>query len=151
VRFKAMINRPIVTTFVLIYICVGANLVVGLHRWLLIHQMNIQHGVFDVLIPLTLLATCFPALYWSFPRYYEVREDGLFMRRGSNMNLIPYESIYELSPISPSLDSFWPNRILIMLMNGKTLSIAVTEQERFLTEIFKVCPQLEHKGASFGV
>jgi hypothetical protein len=113
--------------------------------------MSIRHGVIDIMMTLSLLATCLPVLYWSFPRYYEVREDGLFLRQGSNMNLIPYESIYKLSPISPSLDYFWPNRILIMLTDGKTLSIAVAEKERFLTEVFKRCPKLEHKGTGFGV
>jgi hypothetical protein len=143
-----MINRPVVAAFILFYLCVGIILVVNVHRRMLIHQMINLHGIFNVLIWLSLLT--FILLYWNFPHYYEVRESGLFLRQGSNMNLIPYESIYEVLPISPSLDSFWPNRISIMLMDGKEHVIAVADKERFLTEVFKKCPRLEHKGASFG-
>lgn len=148
-RFNAMVNRPAIAAFVLLYLSVGTFLVVNVHRRMLLHQMVPWHGVFNVLILISLAA--FFLLYWNFPHYYEVQESALLVRQGSNIKLIPYESIYEFVPISPSLDSFWPNRISIMLVDGKGLLIGVADKEGFLTEVFRKRPQLEHKGASFGV
>lgn len=87
------------------------------------------------------------ALTCALPQYYEVRENGLFVRQGWRKRLIPYASLLGLQPISDSRSApvFSTDRLLVETREGNLL-IAVAEQERFLAEVSKRCPQLEHTG-----
>jgi len=151
-RFEARVNRIFLVCWSILMISGGVLLMVGWHQQNYVRcRIPIHYGVFDVLFWLSLLATCLLVFTFRVPQFCELQEDGLFFRRGWRKNLIPYDSIYELLPISPSLDCFWTSRVLIFLANGKTLSIPVSERERFLAEAFRKRPQLEHKATSFGV
>jgi hypothetical protein len=87
------------------------------------------------------------------PQYYEVREDGLFLRQGWRKILIPYASLMELQPMSDSRSAavFSTDRILVVTQDGKRFLIAVTEDERFLKEVARRCPQLEWRNFGLGI
>jgi hypothetical protein len=87
----------------------------------------------------------------TLPQYYEVREDGLFLRQGWRRRLIPYASLVEIQSIvdSRSAAVFSSQRMLLVTRENRRFLIAVAEEERFLTEISKRCPLLERK--SFGL
>lgn len=88
----------------------------------------------------------------TLPQYYDVREDGLFIRQGWRKHLIPYA---ELLSAESNLDSqsagvFSSQRILLTTGAGKRILIAVAEEDRFFTELAKRCPQLERKPLGLG-
>jgi hypothetical protein len=87
------------------------------------------------------------------PQYYEVLESGLFLRQGWRKSLIPYASLVELQPMSDSRSSgvFSTQRILVVTREGKRFLIAVAEEERFLAEVSKRCPQLERRDFGWGI
>ena len=93
-----------------------------------------------------------PPLIWSIvipatlPQYYEVREDGLFIRQGWHKSFIPWASLVEIRHLMPDLCSaavFSTDRLLVVTRESRELLIAVAERERFLTEVAKRCPQLQ--------
>jgi hypothetical protein len=97
-----------------------------------------------------------PAPAWltvTLPQYYEVVESGLFLRQGWRKSLIPYASLVELQPMSDSRSSgvFSTQRILVVTREGKRFLIAVAEEERFLAEVSKRCPQLERRDFGWGI
>jgi len=98
-------------------------------------------GVWLVVLPFTL------------PQYYEVREDGLFLRQGWRKNLIPYASLVELQSISDSRSAgvFSTDRILVVTREGKRFLISPAQRERFLKEVAQRTPQLERKGFGLGL
>jgi hypothetical protein len=87
------------------------------------------------------------ALTCALPQYYEVQENGLFVRQGWRKRLIPYASLLGFQPLSDSRSApvFSTDRLLVETREGNLL-IAVAEQERFLAEVSKRCPQLEQTG-----
>lgn len=89
----------------------------------------------------------------ALPQYYEVREDGLFLRQGWRKSLIPYASLVELQSRSDSMSAgvFSTDRILVVTKEGKRFLIAVAEDERFLTEVSERCPQLERRNFGLGI
>ena len=89
----------------------------------------------------------------TLPQYYEVLESGLFLRQGWRKSLIPYASLVELQPMSDSRSSgvFSTQRILVVTREGKRFLIAVAEEERFLAEVSKRCPQLERRDFGWGI
>jgi Bacterial PH domain len=98
------------------------------------------------------LAIVLDVLARKLPQYYELREDGLFLRQGWTKVLIPYESVTAVDRYS-SLGSrsdrvFSMDRILIIANGGERFIIAVAEEKRFLTEIWKRCPQIDPATAS---
>jgi hypothetical protein len=98
-----------------------------------------------------------PAIIWAaalvgtLPQYYEVREDGLFLRQGWRKTLIAYAQLTELQPMSDSRSAgvFSTDRVLVITQNDKRFIIAPAEQQRFMDEVAKRTPQLERK--SFGL
>ncbi len=84
-------------------------------------------------------------LPWSLPQYYEVRDDGLFIRQGVNKTLIPYASLVTIHPAQTArpLRVFSMDRLLIATKNGERFVIAVAEPERFLAEVAKHCPEMK--------
>jgi len=85
------------------------------------------------------------ALSCTLPQYYEVREDGLFIRQGWRKFLLPYASLVELQQMTDlrSAAVFSTHRILIVTDAGPKVLIAVAEEERFLAEVLRHSPQLE--------
>ena len=103
-----------------------------------------------VFLPLPLWAA---AIVSTLPQYYELRENGLFLRQGWRRVFIPYA---ELAGLQPSWSAqgayvFSTRRILLLTRQGKRHLIAVAEEEKFIVEVAKHCPQLERKGFGFGV
>jgi hypothetical protein len=88
-----------------------------------------------------------PLLVWlivlpcTLPQYYEVRENGLFLRQGWRRILIPYASLVELQSMSDSRSAgvFSTQRLLVATSESKRFIIAVAEEERFLAEIARRC------------
>ena len=109
--------------------------------------------------PASLWLTFTPLAIWlivlpcTLPQYYEVREDGLFLRQGWRKSLIPYASLIEIQSISDSRSAavFSTDRILVVTQEGRRFLIAVTEDERFLAELSKRCPQLEQRPFGLGI
>jgi PH (Pleckstrin Homology) domain-containing protein len=87
------------------------------------------------------------------PQYYEVRETGLFLRQGWRKVLVPYASLVEIQPRSDSMSApvFSTDRILVVTQEGKRFVIAVAEDQRFLKEVAKRCPQLEWRNFGLGI
>jgi len=98
------------------------------------------------------LAIWLIALPCTLLQYYEVREDGLFLRQGWRKSLSPYASLVELQSMSDSRSAgvFSTDRVLAVTQEGKRFLIAVAEEESFLTEVSKRCPQLERRNFGFG-
>ncbi len=103
------------------------------------------------------LATVFlPWVIWAIvlpcmlPQYYEVRESGLFIRQGWRKILIPYGSLSELRSVSDSRSAavFSTQRILVGTAEGKRYIIAVAEEERFRTEVYKRLPAATGSGVA---
>jgi hypothetical protein len=87
------------------------------------------------------------------PQYYEVRENGLFIRQGWRRILIPYASLIEVQSVTNSMSAavFSSQRILIVTTEGRRVLIAVAEDERFLAEVARRAPQLERKAFGLGL
>jgi hypothetical protein len=85
------------------------------------------------------------ALSVTLPQYYELREDGLFIRQGWKKALLPYSALCELSTADSVLSApvFSTHRLLVTAVPGGQFLIAVAEQERFLAEVARRTPQLE--------
>ena len=103
--------------------------------------------------------TLMPPVLWlivitcTWPQYYELRENGLFLRQGWKKSLIPYTSLVQLQPISdsPSSGVFSTDRIILITRQGRQFEIAVAQETRFLEEVSKRCPQLERRPFGLGV
>jgi hypothetical protein len=103
--------------------------------------------------PGPLWLTLMPLVLWlivitcTWPQYYEVRENGLFLRQGWKKSLIPYASLVELQPLSHSRSAgvFSTDPILLITRQGRQFVIAVAQERRFLEEVSKRCPQLERR------
>jgi hypothetical protein len=89
------------------------------------------------------------ALASTLPQYYEVREDGLFIRQGWRRILVPYASLVEVRRASDTRSAaVWStHRVLVAVQTGRPYIIAPAEQKRFLDEIAKRAPQLERRGS----
>ncbi|MGA9669524.1 MAG: hypothetical protein WBQ94_09965 [Terracidiphilus sp.] len=85
------------------------------------------------------------ALSATLPQYYELREEGLFIRQGWRKKLLPYSALCELCTITSLLSApvFSAHRLQVTAAPGGQFLIAVAEQERFLAEVACRAPQLE--------
>jgi hypothetical protein len=103
-----------------------------------------------VFLPLPIWAA---VLFSTLPQYYETRADGLFLRQGWRHTLIPYTSLTELQPYSSSQSAglFSASRMVVSTRNGQRYLIAVAEEDRFIDEVAKRCPQLERNGFGLGM
>jgi hypothetical protein len=83
----------------------------------------------------------------TLPQYYVLQGDGLFLRKGWKKSLVPYASLVDVQCNSDSRSAgvFSTDRILLATQEGKRYLIAVAEEERFLDELSKRCPQLSRK------
>jgi hypothetical protein len=103
-----------------------------------------------VFLPLPIWAA---VLFSTLPQYYETRADGLFLRQGWRHTLISYTSLTELQPYASSQSAglFSTSRMLVSTRHGRRYLIAVQEEDRFIDEVAKRCPQLERKGFGLGM
>ena len=109
--------------------------------------------------PIPLPAVFVPVVIWlivlpnTLPQYYELRSDGLFIRQGWRKSLVPYASIAEAQAMADTRSApvFSADRIHIVTETGKRFIIAVAEEERFLDELAKRCPQLNQKPSGLGM
>jgi hypothetical protein len=101
-------------------------------------------------LPLAIWLIIIPS---TLPQYYELGENGLFIRQGWHRALLPYASLVELQTMWDLRSSavFSAKRILIVTDAGKRYLIAVAEQERFLSEVSRRCPQLIQKESGLGL
>ena len=81
----------------------------------------------------------------TLPQYYEVREEGLFIRQGWYKALLPYSALCELCAADGVLSApvFSTHRLQVSAVPGGLFLIAVAEQEQFLAEVARRAPQLE--------
>ncbi len=94
-------------------------------------------------------AIYFLVLFATLPQYYEVREEGLYIRRGWKKTLLSYPAICELRVWNSALSApvFSTHRLMVTAVPGGQFVIAVAEQERFLAEIAHRAPQLEQSSS----
>ncbi|HSW38842.1 MAG TPA: PH domain-containing protein [Acidobacteriota bacterium] len=93
------------------------------------------------------------ALSFTLPQYYEIREDGIFIRQGWRKILIPYASLVELRVMSDSRSAgvFSTDRILVVTRKGRRFLISPIERESFLNQVAQKNPQLQRKGMGLGL
>lgn len=145
-RFETRYDRWLVALLALtaVVTCVALPVV-------LVHASGSHPGlVWLRFIPLLLWLIVLPC---ALPQYYEVRENGLFLRQGWRRISIPYASLAELQSMSDSRSAgvFSTQRLFVATSEGNRFIIAVAEEERFLAEIARRCPQLEHKPFGLGL
>ncbi|MGA2352056.1 MAG: hypothetical protein ABSF70_16595 [Terracidiphilus sp.] len=115
------------------------------------HQ-PIPHEILGVLGIFCLLVAPLLLCIKSFPEYYEVRENGLFVRQGWNKNLIPYTTINKFLPLAPAYRwSPAANHILVLCETDASFVVAPLEREKFLAEVSQRCPQLEQRDTKHGL
>jgi len=87
----------------------------------------------------------------TLPQYYEVRDDGLFLRQGIRKTLIPWPSLVELQTMTDfrSAGVFSTDRILVVTREAAQFIIAPADRQGFLEQVARHTPQLEQK--SFGL
>jgi len=85
------------------------------------------------------------ALSATLPQYYELREEGLFIRQGWKKALLPYSALCELRTADGLLSApvFSTHRLQVTAVPGGQFLIAVAEQGRFLAEVARRTPQME--------
>ena len=78
------------------------------------------------------------------PQYYEVREDGLFLRLRWKTHLILYASLVELWDRPNRTNSLRAevNLVRVTTNTGESYTFGVEEKDRFLNELSKHCPQV---------
>lgn len=89
----------------------------------------------------------------TLPQYYEVRDDGLFIRQGWKRFLLPYDALIELQSFSNAVSGpvFSTQRLMVVTRDGRKVLIAVRDEGRFLDEVARRAPQLERKSFGLGM
>lgn len=84
-------------------------------------------------------------LFLTLPQYYEVREDGLFIRQGWRKALLPYAALREMHADDGVLSApvFSTHRVYLSADPGRQWVLAVKEQDQFLAEVKRHAPQLK--------
>ncbi|MFP5235022.1 MAG: PH domain-containing protein [Acidobacteriota bacterium] len=84
-------------------------------------------------------------LWMTLPQYYDVREDGLFIRQGWRKAVLPYADLNEMRAEDGVLSApvFSLHRIYLNTTQSGQWVIAVAEQDRFLAEVKTRAPQLK--------
>lgn len=148
-RFETRFDRWLVVLLILGAIVSGA--VLPAIRFLAADAYRASHWLSfaPLVIWIVVLAS-------TLPQYYEVRDDGLFIRQGWRKSLIPYASLEEVQAVSDARSAgvFSTYRILVVTRK-RNFVIAVAEEERFLAELFDRSPQLKRRAVasrtSFGL
>jgi hypothetical protein len=145
-RFKTKYDRWLVILLLIAAVCTCALIPV-----LSLRERGFSKAwLWTNLILLTIWAI---ALFSTLPQYYEVKQEGLFLRQGWRKRLIPYASLMGLHKNSDSRSAgvFSTDRILITTKEGKRFLIAVAEEARFLDEVAQRSPQLERRSSGLGL
>lgn len=81
----------------------------------------------------------------TLPQYYEVRDEGLFIRQGWRKVLLPYAGLREVHAARSFLSApvFSTKRIYVTAVPGGHWILALAEQDRFLAEVRRRAPQLQ--------
>ena len=134
IRFQTRFDTWLVVILILAILvsCVAPALLALAHR-------SGAAYPFYVSLPIWLIA-----IAATLPQYYEIRAEGLFLRQGWRKNLIRFEDLTEIQPMSDSRSAgvFSTERILIVTRENRRFLIAVREQECFLDELSRRCPQM---------
>jgi len=116
----------------------------------MVHVLAEHPILWPVVISLMIAMLMVPAillfvLAFTLPQYYEVHEDGLFIRQGWKKTLLPYSALRELEAVNSPFSApvFSTHRLQITAVPGGEFLIAVAEQEQFLAEVARHAPQLE--------
>jgi len=109
-------------------------------------------NLFSILLTIFCWTIWLLPLSFTLPQYYEIRDDGLFIRQGWKKVLIPYPSLTEVKTWRSFLSSavFSTDRITVSAGAYKSFVIAVVEKERFFAELSTRCPQMEKKNTGSG-
>jgi Bacterial PH domain len=84
----------------------------------------------------------------TLPQYYEVRQEGLFIRQGVRKALLPYESLVEVEVETGSRSSgvFSRERVRIITNQPRRFWIAPADQSGFLDAVARRSPHLVRRG-----
>jgi hypothetical protein len=94
------------------------------------------------------LAVCLIIVCSALPQYYEIRQNGLFLRIGWRRVLIPFDSLAEVRCNSDTRGfgiAFSSDRMLVATKEGDRFLIAVADEGRFLAELSKRCQHLKQQ------
>ena len=92
------------------------------------------------------------ALAATFPQYYELRDDGMFIRQGWKRALLGYGSLRELRAETGVLSApvLSTHRVYVTVVPGGEWVLAVADEERFLSEVRRRAPQLQRVSGGHG-
>jgi hypothetical protein len=95
--------------------------------------------------PLVMIVVMSVVFAATLPQYYEVRDEGLFIRQGRKKVLLPYAALRELRADTGVLSApvFSMSRIYLSATPGGQWVLALAEQDRFLAEVRRRAPQLQ--------
>ncbi len=81
----------------------------------------------------------------TYPQYYELRDQDLFIRQGWKKVVLPYRGLRELRAETGFLSApvFSTRRIYVTAVPGGEFILALAEEDRFLSEVQRRAPQLE--------
>ena len=87
----------------------------------------------------------------TLPQYYELRDDGMFIRQGWRRALLSYDGLRELRAETGVLSApvFSTHRIYVTAASAGGWVIAVAEEEKFLAEVRRRAPQLQRGSGEF--
>jgi|SRR6185437_14864581 len=93
------------------------------------------------------------AMSACWPQYYEIRDDGLFVRQGWRRIFAPYDSLTSVTTTTSALSAavFSTDRVAVTTSDGRLLLIAPANQMDFLDEIAARAPQFERRAGGLQV
>ncbi|GGG54979.1 PH domain-containing protein [Paenibacillus radicis (ex Gao et al. 2016)] len=97
------------------------------------------------IIFLVSFALSFLLLWVWYKIYYVLDDSGLFIRNAPFSRKIPYENIVNVKPVKSWLSSAATSsrRLEVYYGNYDSIHISPLEEERFLNELLRRCPQLK--------
>jgi hypothetical protein len=137
-RFATKFDRRMIVMLI-----IGAAVSLGLPtRSLLVRH---QPPLPIALLPWAIWAVVLVAM---LPQYYDVRDDGLFIRQGLRKVLIPYASLAEMQPFydTRSAGVFSCDRMRVVTSQLREYVIAPADADAFLDAVARRAPQLQRKG-----
>jgi hypothetical protein len=141
-RFETKFDRWIVA---MLAVAAFATLVLP---WILPENSGRYHHPAPVWVKLLAWGIWAIALPCSLPQYYEVRDDGLFIRQGWRRVLIAFADLVEVQATSDTKSAavFSADRVSVVTRDSRTFVIAPADQDAFFDALAQRCPQLSRKG-----
>ncbi|MEP6716696.1 MAG: PH domain-containing protein [Terriglobia bacterium] len=89
------------------------------------------------------------AIAATLPQYYDIREDGLYVRQGWHKALIPYSLIFKVQAVSNTLSSavYSSERVKIDTQSRGSFMIAPVDRDRFMSELARHTPGTAFAGS----